>query len=56
MTADLKFVNISGTRLDFLASGTIGITLLCGVAGGRVTPLELSPEGWILQSGTNLDL
>ena len=56
MSSTNKFVNVSGTRLDLTGSTAVQITLLCGIAGGRVTPLEVSPEGWLLTSGTNLDL
>lgn len=56
MSSTHKFVNTSGTRVDLTGSNAVQITLLCGVAGGRVTPIEVSPEGWLLTSGTNLDL
>ena len=31
MATELKFVNISGTRLDFTGSQTIQIKLVCGL-------------------------
>lgn len=56
MSSTHKLVNTSGTRVMFTGSTAVQITLLCGIAGGRVTPIEVSPEGWLLTSGTNLDL
>jgi len=56
MSATNIFVNISGTRVGFTGSSAVQVMLLCGVAGGRVTPIEISPEGWLLNSGTDLDI
>ncbi len=51
MVSELKFVNISGTRLDFLTSGTVQIVLLCGVSGNAVVPLATMADGTLLVSG-----
>ncbi len=51
MVAELKFVNISGTRLDFLGSSTVAITLLCGISGAAVVPLATMADGTLLVSG-----
>jgi len=51
MGADLKFVNISGTRLDFLGSAAVQIVLLCGVSGNAVVPLQTMADGTLIVSG-----
>lgn len=56
MSATNKVINASGTRVDLLGSQAAQFVILCGIAGGRLTPLEVSPEGWLLTSGTDLDL
>ena len=46
MVSDLKFVNISGTRVDFLGSSTVQLVLLCGVSGAAVVPLATMADTW----------
>ena len=51
MVADLKLVNISGTRLDFIGSATVQLVVLCGVSGNAVVPLATMANGTLLVSG-----
>ena len=51
MVTELKFVNISGTRLDFLGSTAVQMVLLCGVSGATVIPLATMADGTLLVSG-----
>lgn len=51
MVAELKFVNISGTRLEFLGSHAVQIVLLCGVSGAAVVPLATMADGTLIVSG-----
>ncbi len=51
MGADIKFVNISGTRLAFIGSHAVTLSVLCGVNGDRVVPLATMADGTLLVSG-----
>jgi len=41
-------VNISGISLGFDNSHTVSLTLLCGLSGTQVIPLNCSSEGWLI--------
>lgn len=51
MSASVKFVNISGTRLEMLGSNAVQFVLLCGVSGAAVIPLAVQSDGVLLTSG-----
>lgn len=51
MSANLKLVNISGTRVGFNGSQSVSVVLLCGVSGNSVIPLATMGDGTLLVSG-----
>ncbi len=51
MITELKFVNISGTRLAFLGSQAVKINLACGISGNTIVPLAVNADGTLLISG-----
>lgn len=51
MVAELKLVNLSGTRVEFIGSHAVQIVLLCGVSGAAIVPLAVQSDGVLLTSG-----
>lgn len=51
MTAELYTAVISGATVVQAGSQTVAITLLCGVSGTAVIPLQVLSDGSLIVSG-----
>ncbi len=58
MTADNLTHSVSGLPAGEQAVRTVSAVVLLGrdEAGNTLVPIAVSPEGWLLVSGTTLDL